>query len=212
MDRFRLLFFLSEHGIFVAVKNFYEILGVARNANADQIKKAYFVMAKKYHPDSGDESEVKKFHEVAEAYKILSDPESRKAYDLTFGPVDQEVKKAEDKPVSETMRTGHREAYRDEELKEFHKNRYKKAIFRVIGFSLLLGVIGYFTAVIIVGVGILGGVAGLLIGFSLSIHKNFKVESFFDSKKSQKAFRVFTWFLFLCGLGYFVWLIARDFI
>ncbi|MFH1410618.1 MAG: J domain-containing protein, partial [Patescibacteria group bacterium] len=162
MGRFRLLFFRSWHGIFVVVKNFYEILGVMCDANAEQIKKAYFVMAKKYHPDSGDESEVKKFHEVAEAYKVLSDPESRKVYDLTLGPIDQEVKKVEDKPVSEAVRTGHREAYRDDELKEFHRNRYQKAVFRVIGFSLLVGVIGYFTAIIIGGVGLLGGMAGFL--------------------------------------------------
>lgn len=169
-------------------------------------------MAKKYHPDSGDETEIKKFHEVAEAYKILSDPDSRKAYDLTLKPLDKGVKKVESKPVYESVHTGKRESYRDDELKEFHRNRFKKAVFRVVGFSILLGLIGYFAAGIIGGIGLLGGIAGLLIGFSLSIHKNFKVESFFSSKKSQKAFRIFTWLLFLCGLGYFVWLIARDFI
>jgi len=192
------------------MKNHYQILCIERDATAEQIKKAYFEMAKKYHPDSGDETEIKKFHEVAEAYKILSDKDSRKAYDLTLEPIDENVKKVEAKPIYESTRTEKRASYRDDELKEFHRNRFKKAIFRVVGFSLLIGLIGYFAAVIIGGIGLLGGVSGLLIGFSLSIHKNFKVESFFGSKKAQKIFRVFTWILFLCGLGYFVWLIASE--
>lgn len=169
-------------------------------------------MAKKYHPDSGDETEIKKFHEVAEAYKVLSDKDSRKAYDLTLEPLDENVKKVASKPAFESTRTEKRASFRDDELKEFHRNRFKKAIYRVIGFALLVGMIGYFAAVIIGGVNVLGGISGLLIGFSLSINKNFSVESFFQSKKAQKTFRIFTWLLFLCGLSYFVWLIVSDFI
>lgn len=194
------------------MKNHYEILGIKRLATSEEVKKAYFVMAKKYHPDSGDETEIKKFHEVAEAYKVLSDKDSRKAYDLTLDPLDENVNKVEVKPAFESVHTEKRASYRDDELKEFHRNRFKKAIFRVVGFSLLVGIIGYFAVVIIGGVSLLGGVAGLLIGFSLSIHKNFKVESFFDSRNAQKTFRIFTWLLFLCGLGYFVWLIVREFV
>lgn len=202
------------------MKNHYQILEIARDATVEQIKKAYFVMAKKYHPDSpsdpgsgragGNETEIKKFHKVAEAYKILSDKDSRKAYDLTLKPLDEGVKDVETEPAYESAHKGKRASYRDDELKEYHRNRFKKAWFRVLGFSLLIGLIGYFAAVIIGGVGLLGGVAGLLIGFSLSIGKNFKVESFFSSKKKQRAFRIFTWALFFVGLGYFVWLITKD--
>jgi curved DNA-binding protein CbpA len=194
------------------LEHHYKILGIKRSAAPEEVKKAYFEMAKKYHPDSGDETEIRKFHEVADAYKILSDPDSRRAYDLTLKPLDEGVTKIESKPIYESAHTKKREVYRDVELKEFHRNRYKKAVFRVVGFSLLIGLIGYIAAVIIVDVGVFGGVAGLLIGFSLSIHKNFKVESFFTSKKQQRAFRIFTWLLFLCGLGYFVWLVAKDFV
>ena len=63
-------------------KDYYEILGVARDASAEEIKKAYKKLAHKYHPDiSKDPEGEEKFKEVNEAYKTLKDPELRKAYD-----------------------------------------------------------------------------------------------------------------------------------
>lgn len=61
----------------------YEILGVARDASADAIKKAYRKLAKRYHPDtnSGNAAAEQKFKEVTEAYSILSDPKQKKLYD-----------------------------------------------------------------------------------------------------------------------------------
>ncbi|MDE7311050.1 MAG: molecular chaperone DnaJ [Eubacterium sp.] len=64
-------------------RDYYEVLGVAKNAGDSEIKKAYRVLAKKYHPDMnpGDKEAEKKFKEASEAYAILSDPEKRKQYD-----------------------------------------------------------------------------------------------------------------------------------
>ncbi|MBR2254265.1 MAG: molecular chaperone DnaJ [Candidatus Methanomethylophilaceae archaeon] len=65
-------------------RDYYEILGVEKTADADTIKKAYRSLAKKYHPDvSTDPKEVAeaKFKEISEAYEVLSDPEKRKLYD-----------------------------------------------------------------------------------------------------------------------------------
>src|SRR6476619_1179921 len=63
-------------------KDYYAILGVARDATADDIKKAYRKLAQKYHPDvSKDPAGEEKFKEVAEAYQTLKDPEKRAAYD-----------------------------------------------------------------------------------------------------------------------------------
>ena len=58
-------------------------LGVDRSADEAAIKKAYRVLAKKYHPDAnpGDKEAEKKFKEASEAYAVLSDPEKRKQYD-----------------------------------------------------------------------------------------------------------------------------------
>lgn len=63
----------------MAKKDYYTVLGVARDASQDDIKKAFRQLAKKYHPDKGGDAE--KFKEVAEAYEILSDPEKRTQYD-----------------------------------------------------------------------------------------------------------------------------------
>jgi molecular chaperone DnaJ len=64
-------------------KDFYKVLGVAKNAEADEIKKAYRKLARKYHPDSnaGDASAEAKFKEVSEAYDVVGDPKKRKEYD-----------------------------------------------------------------------------------------------------------------------------------
>lgn len=67
----------------MAKRDFYEILEVAKNASAEEIKKAYRKMAIKYHPDKnqGDASAEEKFKEAAEAYEVLSNDQKRAAYD-----------------------------------------------------------------------------------------------------------------------------------
>ena len=63
-------------------KDFYKILGISKDANEDQIKKAYRKMALKYHPDKNKSPNAEeKFKEVAEAYEILSDPKKKEIYD-----------------------------------------------------------------------------------------------------------------------------------
>lgn len=66
-----------------AKKDYYEILGVDRNASEDAIKKAYRKLAKKYHPDSneGNRQAEEMFKQITEAYTVLSDKEKRKMYD-----------------------------------------------------------------------------------------------------------------------------------
>ncbi|MEI6563164.1 MAG: molecular chaperone DnaJ [bacterium] len=66
-----------------AKRDYYEVLGAARSATSEDIKKAYRRMAMQYHPDrnQGDKAAEAKFKEVSEAYEILSDPEKRRQYD-----------------------------------------------------------------------------------------------------------------------------------
>ena len=71
----------------MAKKDFYDVLGLSRQASADDIKKAYRKMAMKYHPDKnlGDKSAEDQFKSISEAYEILSDPVKRKSYDDKIG-------------------------------------------------------------------------------------------------------------------------------
>ena len=64
-------------------RDYYEVLGVAKNANADEIKKAYRKAAIQYHPDKnpGDKTAEDKFKEAAEAYDVLSNQDKRARYD-----------------------------------------------------------------------------------------------------------------------------------
>ena len=68
-------------------RDYYEVLGVDKNATVDEIKKAYRKKAIQYHPDKnpGDKEAEEKFKEAAEAYSVLSDPDKRAKYDQ-FGP------------------------------------------------------------------------------------------------------------------------------
>ena len=69
----------------MAERNYYDVLGVKRDATDDDIKKAFRKLAAKYHPDAGGDEE--KFKEISEAYTTLSDKQKRKEYDqlLMFG-------------------------------------------------------------------------------------------------------------------------------
>ena len=64
-------------------RDYYEVLGVPRDADEAAIKKAYRALAKKYHPDAnpGDAAAAEKFKEASEAYSVLSDPQKRQQYD-----------------------------------------------------------------------------------------------------------------------------------
>lgn len=80
-------------------RDYYQVLGVSKNASADDIKKAYRKLARKYHPDvnPGDKAAEEKFKELSEAYEVLSDPEKRQKYDQ-FGAQWRQYERAGGRP------------------------------------------------------------------------------------------------------------------
>lgn len=80
-------------------KDYYETLGVSRDADTEQIKKAYRKLAREVHPDvnPGDETAEERFKEINEAYQVLSDPEKRAKYDR-FGSQWQQYERAGGRP------------------------------------------------------------------------------------------------------------------
>jgi DnaJ-class molecular chaperone len=66
------------------MRNFYDVLGVDADANDQQIKDAFHILAKAFHPDlnAGDAQAERRFREIREAYSMLWDPRTRAAYDL----------------------------------------------------------------------------------------------------------------------------------
>ncbi len=84
-------------------RDYYEILGMEKNADAGKIKSAYRKLAKKYHPDtnSGDAVAEQKFKEVTEAYNILSDPEKRNCTTSSAMPAQMAVR-----PIPASIKAG----------------------------------------------------------------------------------------------------------
>ncbi|XP_021954140.1 protein tumorous imaginal discs, mitochondrial isoform X2 [Folsomia candida] len=85
----------SSGGLRQKGKNYYEVLGVGKKATVKEIKQAYYLLAKKYHPDtSKGDTEKKMFLDVSEAYEVLSDDNRRKEYD-EWGQTSQDIRRNE---------------------------------------------------------------------------------------------------------------------
>ena len=74
--------FKAQIRLTMEFKDYYETMGVAREATQDEIKRAYRKLARKYHPDVSEHGDAEaRFKGVGEAYEVLKDPEKRAAYD-----------------------------------------------------------------------------------------------------------------------------------
>jgi curved DNA-binding protein CbpA len=78
--------------------NYYRVLGVARDADADTIRSAFRALVRRYHPDAGEGSSARKFRDIVEAYETLADPFRRHRYDDTLKTVRPPVRETRDTP------------------------------------------------------------------------------------------------------------------
>jgi len=64
--------------------DFYEVLQLSPNADGDTISRVFRILVKRYHPDNPDTGHERKFNDIVQAYRVLSDPEQRAAYDIKY--------------------------------------------------------------------------------------------------------------------------------
>ncbi|XP_057818678.1 chaperone protein dnaJ 1, mitochondrial isoform X2 [Cryptomeria japonica] len=108
-------------GAYMAIRDFYETLGVRRDASQDEIKNAFRDLAKKYHPDlnKGDSSAKRKFQEIQDAYEVLKDPKKRTQYDRLGTKGFEKGGSADDRTTD--TNTGFGSGYRDPFADDFHR-------------------------------------------------------------------------------------------
>lgn len=106
-------------------QDYYKLLGINKSASADEIKKQYRRMARKYHPDVSKEADAEeKFKQVKEAYEVLSDPEKRKAYDQ-FGKDWQHGQPFQQDPHWDfNARQQHSSQFNGEDYSDFFENLF----------------------------------------------------------------------------------------
>jgi len=112
----------------MAFIDYYKILGISKNASEDDIKKAYRKLARKYHPDlnPNDKQSEKKFKEINEANKVLSNPENRKKYN-EYGEHWQhaeEFQKAKEQEQHQKHAQSARGSYSEEDFSDFFGNMF----------------------------------------------------------------------------------------
>jgi curved DNA-binding protein CbpA len=194
------------------MKNLYEILDVEKTASQQDIKNAYFKLAKKYHPDASDKAEIKKFYEISDAYRVLSNPEEKTAYDQTLksGKIEKIlVEEPAPHPTIYKEEKNTDDEFRKREMLSFKRKIFWSAIARVIGLGLLLAVGGYILSALLDGNRLLGAISGSVMGVIWSAFSNFDVDSFIQPERKAKKVKIISWLFFILGLVYFIQLLIR---
>lgn len=199
------------------MKDLYEILNLERRASSEDVKRAYYALAKMYHPDSKEQADVKKFYEVTEAYQILSDEARRKAYDETLktGRLEKSWMESDESVEVQYGRLSHEESleYRMHELNRYRRRVFWNAAGKVFLGSIVGGFLGNALALILGGSSILGFIAGAFFAFAWAFGSHFDLESFIPDPRRFKriywAGRTLQAFALLYFLGLFLYHLFR---
>lgn len=169
------------------MKNLYQILAIQPGADPDEIKRAYYALAKIYHPDSQEQADVQKFYEVTEAYQILSDAARRRAYDATLktGRLEKGWMESDESVEVTYGRPNHEEnlEFRMHELNRFRRRVFWRAVGKVILSFFVGGGAGNVLVLILGGSATIGPLAGALFGFVWSVNAYFDLESFIPNHR-----------------------------
>ena len=122
--------------------DYYKVLGLAKNADEKEIKKAYRKLARKYHPDvnPNNQDAKQKFQQVNEANEVLSDPEKRKKYDQygkdwQHAEQFEQAKKQRQSSGGQPYRDFGGQAYSEEDFSDFFEYRMLKCFFEHAQFN-----------------------------------------------------------------------------
>ncbi|MFH0820422.1 MAG: J domain-containing protein [Candidatus Peregrinibacteria bacterium] len=197
------------------MKNLYTILELKPGVSPEDIKRAYYLRAKQYHPDSGNKAELKKFYEVTEAYQILSDVARRAAYDETLKTGKLEKTLLNQEPLEtplEYSRPTHGQdfAYRHEEMTHFRSRLLWMAFFKVLITIIVSGVIGSTFAILFESSRFLGSFAGAAFGLIWAVHHHFDVASFIPSAAHYRLARWGGILVMILSAGYFAALFLKS--
>ncbi len=164
------------------MKTLYQILGLKPGAAPEELKRAYYLLAKQYHPDSGDHAEVKKFYQITEAYQILSDSKKRGAYDETLrtGKIAKGWSESDSSETVVYSRPTHEQdpVFREQEMHRYRHQMFLQAVFKIIITIFVGAVAGNTLALILNGSRLLGVVAGFSFALVWSVNRHFDLSSF----------------------------------
>lgn len=192
-------------------KSFYEILGLDNEATLEDIKKAYFKLAKEYHPDINDSEEGQKiFGEISMAYEVLANPAKRKEYDLSNGKSAKNLTKKKVPPHSEE----------DELMLNYRRSKIQKAVLGIGFFTVMGGCVAYFMS-FFVGLSFLSPLwqqvltasSGALLCFFWQLDKHFRIDTFLYNPSSKFIIMRLRTLLFSLALAYlatllFSWILS----
>ncbi|MDP3999941.1 MAG: DnaJ domain-containing protein [bacterium] len=193
----------------MAKETYYDVLGVARTATEDDIKKSYRTLAREYHPDVNKGAEAEeRFKKINEAYGTLSDSLKRADYDQSLA--DTGVKGAGPAPAGGPAGAAQAEAAAAET--PFRQAMVRAALLRTFIFGMIAALAGGLLAVALgfltesafsVTTTIQGAIPGLLVGLLWGADYNFKVESFLGTGWLGRSYTLARTILMSLGLAYY---------